>query len=137
MPCSTNFVCGNTKADINGWPARYDCDSASLYAHRVLGNSSPFLEVVISSLVTNRITYCKVSAGDCGSKGFSLGAQTQAELQAASGLAKVASTDTEPVSQTILGITAQILGMFGQHHVQAVATEQTTLCKVADSWSSR
>lgn len=136
MPCSQNFVCGNTHADINGWPVYYtDCNQINLYAHRVLSNPK-FLEVVISSLATNRITYCKVSSGDCGSKGFSLGAQTQAELSTASSLAKAASADTEPISQGILGITAQILGMFGQHHAQAVANEQSTLCRVADSWNS-
>lgn len=137
MPCSSNFVCGNTKADINGWPVRFmDCDLINLYAHRVLGNSSPFLEVVKSSLATNRITYCKQTAGDCGGTGFSLGSQTQAELAAAGGLAQAAARDKEPISSTVLNIVGSIVGLFGQAHAQAVANEQTTLCKVADSWNS-
>lgn len=137
MPCgSITSICGNSHADI-GWPILYtDCNLLSLYASRTLSSTSPFRGVVLSSLATCRITYCHSRVGDCGGTGYSIGAQTQAELAAASGLATIAARDKEPISGTILSIVSGIVGMFGQAHAQAVANEQSTLCKVADGWNS-
>lgn len=136
MACSPNYApCSDPRgnADINGWPVRYtDCNQLNVYAARVTGNNSKFLQVVIASLSTNRITYCKARAGDCGSPGYAVGGGTTA---AAYGLAKAASADPEPISATATHIVSQILGIFGAAHAQAVANEQATICRVADGWN--
>ncbi len=149
MPCSTNFPFGNKSADINGWPIQFsDLAQLKLYADRVgaTGSGIPasVLEVVIASLATNRITYCKSTQGDCGGptpQSLGTGASalnyTSQGLKTASSFVtagSVAGTAFAPVTLGLSLIGIPLLGIF-RHHAQAVAREHQTLCQVADAWN--
>jgi hypothetical protein len=161
MPCSTNFPFSNKQADINGWQVQFtDQALLNLYADRAGatgaatgGGKLPdsVREVVIASLATNRITYCKSRQGDCGTPtsggppaagkaiqygGAALGTTTSLAATGALGGTLAASTAVLGAATAGIGLLAlPLLGIFA-HHAQAVATEQQTLCAVADAWNS-
>jgi hypothetical protein len=93
--------------------------------------------VAMAFLKTRRFLYWKLSPGDCGTNVFDVSG-TDANI--ASGVASAANSAliasplsggvTAPVS-AVLGIASKIFGIFTQAHVQAVQTEETTLCQVA------
>lgn len=139
MACSNAyFPPGQDKADIDGFTVRYaDMQQLEVYANRV-GSSDGRIPktvhfVVLASLATNRITYCRKSQGDCGTPGsvsLGVGGSISRGTKAASAF------DPEPISRGILAGIGAITGFFtGAHHAQAVLTEQTRLCGVANDWN--
>ena len=87
-------------------------------------------------LYSRRIEYWKVAPGDCGSPGTAvIGTTFQVETGVTKGLGVAASVDPEPISKGILAGVAAIFGGFTAHHAQAVATEQSTLCGVSNSFN--
>jgi hypothetical protein len=158
MPCSQNFPFGFKSADIDGFPIQFsDLAQLQVYAERVgasgSGMPASVREVVIASLATNRIIYCKSKQGDCGSPtqadlGAGAGAlkYTGAGLSTASGLGSVGAlggtfaagtaASTALAGATLgIGLLAMPLLSIFAHHAQAVAAEQGTLCGVAAGWN--
>src|SRR5262249_7036679 len=88
--------------------------------------------LVAAFIITRRVIYSKNTPGDCG-------AQVRPQLGTTGlvtvGLGNAAVADPEPISKGILSGLAAIGGVFTAHHVQAVQTEQNTLCDVAGKYN--
>jgi len=154
---STNYLLpGKDSSNVNGFQIRYtDLQQLGLYADRVGSSDAKapptVKQLVMASLATNRLIYCKSKEGDCGSptKPPSTGAAgdilkygpvgTGAALSigglAAGGFA--ASTAGVALGAATLGLSLIAIPFFAiaAHHAQAVATEQSTLCGVTNAWN--
>jgi hypothetical protein len=100
-------------------------------------SSNPSMCAVTAFLIARRLIYYKCSPGDCGAPGFALtntGASITKGIVAGSSAA--ATVDPEPISKAILTGIADVVGVFGQAHANAVATEQTTICGVSVNYNS-
>lgn len=106
------------------------------YAAQAGARSSDFtLCYAVAVLKSRRLIYWKASPGDCGSAGIALSGTTQIEAAVGGSLGSAASVDPEPISKGILAGLSAIFGGFTAAHAQAVATEQSTLCKVTTSYN--
>lgn len=83
-----------------------------------------FKEVCIAMMIARQYLYFKNTPGDCGQ------ATGVASGTAIAGRALQTAGSALPVIGAPATFFGQILGIFGQHHAQAVATEQSTICDV-------
>jgi hypothetical protein len=93
------------------------------------GSPSDWVAVCTASLIARGIIYFKKVPGDCGSPTtLDLGAvsATQEVGQVANGIASMAGASLPGIGVAVQAITAIF-----EHHAQAVANEQATICRVA------
>lgn len=95
----------------------YNSIAANYKTAKTPGN---FMSLAIASMIARQFLYFKKSPGDCGipTSSYSTG---NAAIQIGS----------QAIQQAGIPILGQILSIFGQHHAQAVATEQTLDCQVS------
>jgi len=110
----------------------YPEEQVSMFADRVGATGAPWIRpTAIAFLRVNRMIYWKNQPGglygDCGANTASA-PSTDQTISRISG--QVATSDPEPISKGIITLVAQISGIFGAAHQQAVMTEQQTLCTV-------
>ncbi|SRR6266478_1787247 len=158
--CTQNYYPpGQTKHDIN-FPIKFtDMNLLNTYAERVGGGSGApdqvsLKNLVLGTLATNRLTYCKQKAGDCGTPAkINLGAGAATlkyggtAVGAAAGLGGLGALGPTfaagAAGATALGAATLGIGLVAlpilailAHHAQAVAQEQSTLCAVTNSWNA-
>jgi hypothetical protein len=109
------------------WPAALASVQRNLKSAQ---NPPPANQVneVQAMLICRGLIYQKATPGDCGvptSIDFTNVSITQGAGQVASGIASLAGTSLPGIGAAVQAITAIF-----QHHDQAVATEQATLCSV-------
>jgi hypothetical protein len=90
----------------------------------------------VACMKARRMIYWKVNPGDCGSSAFDFNNSATVAAKVGSGVAIGAKADPEPISKAILTGVATITNIFGAHHAQAVATEETVGCSVAAGFNS-
>jgi hypothetical protein len=90
----------------------------------------------VACMKARRMIYWKVSPGDCGSGAFDFNNSATLAAKVGSGVAIGARADPEPISKAILTGVATITNIFGAHHAQAVANEETVGCSVATGFNS-
>lgn len=95
--------------------------------------------LAMAFLKTRRMIYWRVTPGDCGTKNIDVSGltATEANLESLGGgigaklLAVPDPTMVTKAAGAILTGLSSIFGVFTQAHIQAVQTEETTLCQVS------
>ena len=156
---STSYLLpGKDSSNVNGFQIRYtNLQQLGLYADRVgsSDNKAPetVKQLVMASLATNRLIYCKAKTGDCGTpqkpsgtgavgdilKFAPVGTSAALSIGALGHFGALAASTT---LGTALGAATLGLGLIAipffaitAHHAQAVAMEQSTLCSVTNAWN--
>jgi hypothetical protein len=115
-----------------GAPVIFGESQVSTFADRVgaSGGTGNWVRTyVVACLLANRLIYWKVRPGDCGTA-----TKVQPSIGGAIAQQEVAGAlSTIPIAGPMLSMLSQFLPF--QHHAQAVATEQGTLCDVFLNWN--
>lgn len=130
MSCPTTTP--QAYAQCAGAPIVLSESQVATFADRVgaSGGSNNWVHTyTVACLLANRLIYWKVSPGDCGTA-----TKIQPSIGGAVAQQYVAGAlSTIPIAGGLLSMLSQFLPF--QHHAQAVATEQSTLCDVALNWN--
>lgn len=115
-------VCPSASDDLSTWAAKAGARS-----------SDWTMCFTVSCLVARRILY---SAAPCPVQGGRYGSSiSDIDKGIGVGLASASKFDPEPISKSILVTITAVFGFFTQHHAQAVANEQKTLCQSTGAYN--
>lgn len=132
--------CSPSTSDLAQWasigfPVRFDVPTITPYiVDRSAGKNKNVHDMVTACLQLNRIPYCKKQIADCGTP-------TNASSGAAQGFA--IANQIGDIAATAMtgvpvggggGLLSIVAGIF-QHHAQAVAKEQDTICLVTTTYN--